>query len=411
LSPAFPTSQNLMTDVPTLFFWLMFFVFVFRFELTEKQFDLIKAGLFSALACLTKYIGAVLLPILVLVVLIKQKKGLLLILLAPFVLLFSWGIISYLDYGTVHLFSKIRMPKADKVLLKACDYMVCLGGICPFSLLFFPAFVKDKKALLLILFSLLPAYYFFPANFLRPGEVTLSLIYYFWLNGIFTFLSTLYFLCRLMTKSSPKHFLKLSSFVFFCWFIGIFLFVILFVPFVAVRHLLPIIPVIVIVLGLVAVPKTSLFFRNLVFALSMTLAIVIAISDWSLANVYRDMASQIRKELGKEARIIAFGHWGWQWYAEKEGMIIFDRYSTTMELGDYVVIPSSIHVQRINKNEQSELEVIRIINVVSPLVSWIRTMGRKPVGGYYYSVRLVGPWRFSNDPLETFTIYQKQRNL
>ena len=56
-------------------------------------------------------------------------------------------------------------------------------------------------------------------------------------------------------------------------------------------------------------------------AVTAALAVVLAVSDWGYADVYRSEARRLRRELGPHARIWYAGHWGWQWYAQREDML------------------------------------------------------------------------------------------
>jgi hypothetical protein len=409
LGPAFIPSQNLMTDVPSLFFWLVFFwLLMSSTEISNKIRKFIYVGLVAGVACLMKYISAVLLPIFVIITLIKKPREFLLIFTVPFLILMFWMLFSYLDYGGLHVFSKITLPNSQDLLHRACNYMVCLGGLAPFSLLLIPALFKDRWALLAVIALLLIGYIFYPISFLSTGKVALHqklLICSFWLNGIFTFFATLIILFRQAEKSSIISFLRSQQFLFYCWILGNFFFVITFAPFVATRHVFLALAAIVIVIGRYAVPATSSFFRSFALVLTLALGFSLAVSDWSYANLYRHMAKQIRSELGDE-RIVTVGHWGWQWYAEKAGMVIYDMYRTEIKAGDFMVVPFNIHRQVILPEQMARLEQIETIEIPASFRTFVRTMAIEPVGGFYASTQMVGPWRLSQEPLERFIIYK-----
>jgi hypothetical protein len=89
-------------------------------------------------------------------------------------------------------------------------------------------------------------------------------------------------------------------------------------------------------------------------------------------------------------------------------MLQYDAGTTRLNEGDFVIVPELAHRQRIPDHDQSRL--VRQSQAVVPATpaAWLRTMSATPWGGYYaYWFRLRStPWRFSSQPLETFTVFR-----
>jgi hypothetical protein len=136
--------------------------------------------------------------------------------------------------------------------------------------------------------------------------------------------------------------------------------------------------------------------------------LIIGLSDWEYANIYRVEASRIKNQLKSTSTVWFLGHWGWQWYAKKAGMKEYDAQRTFFTEGDYIIIPELVRKQELLKEHQNLLLKKFEITVESTPFSLIRTMSIWPWGGYYaFSVEGNSlPWSVSNQPLEKFEVFE-----
>ena len=103
------------------------------------------------------------------------------------------------------------------------------------------------------------------------------------------------------------------------------------------------------------------------------------------------------------------GHWGWQWYAAKAGMLQYDTTRTELQEGDIVVIPEEICAQQIRPEHRARLREINRITVTPSLLEYLRTMSSEQGGLGFYSFGLprILPYRVSTAP-HVFGVFQVQ---
>jgi len=192
------------------------------------------------------------------------------------------------------------------------------------------------------------------------------------------------------------------------WIMGTFAFIILFSPFMAIRHIFLVIPAILFILGRHLTKHGFIIFRDVIsFGLTALLGISLAVSDYVYADIYRDAVYKIRQDLPQTSRVYQTGHWGWQWYSLKAGMLQYDTVSSRLAKGNYLVVPSYIHNQQISPQDLPRLQEVQRLRILAPRPTWLRTMDTNLILGGYYSFQFPDstPWRFSRAPFE-FVIYQ-----
>ena len=195
------------------------------------------------------------------------------------------------------------------------------------------------------------------------------------------------------------------------WLSGAAAFVVLFAPFMAVRHVLPALPAVLLLLAHNL--EGSIPRRTALAALVTSAAggLLLAFSDYQYANAYKTYAPIVKSAAPSDARVFFTGHWGWQWYARKEGMEQYDEDRTVLRDGDYVVTTELLHQADVVLPRGLALVKVQEWQVPSTLLTLFRTMAVTPWGGYYkhrFSDRSP-PWRLSKAPLETFVL-QKASN-
>jgi 4-amino-4-deoxy-L-arabinose transferase-like glycosyltransferase len=375
LGPAFLPGQNLMTDVPTLSLWLLFFwILVTRLDSPAPARAYATAGVVLGAACLTKYTSLALLPALCVPIVVRRDWRYAWVLLLPVVMLTGWSFLSLLDYGEVHLLTRERVEMSFVAIAGRLDcWLICLGAISPFSVLIVP-WAKSRKGLVsAAVVAVIVALVLHPERPWDAGPYAPILGHIFFANGLLLALVTI---ASLVERQDERleHTLLLAG-----WFAAGVGFVVLFAPFMAVRHVLLVLPAILLALGRCIGGRPVRAWMVAACALSLALGGILALSDWIYADVYRSQARMTRARFGPEARVWYLGDWGWRWYAEAEGMKPLLK-NTELRKRDLVIIPERPPgpkaVMRRDENRVMQIEVIEA--AASPAVL-IRTVG--PEGG------------------------------
>jgi len=409
LGPSFLPGQNLMVDMPLMACWLVFFWAIFSTENAHRHRYTL-AGLAVSCACLTKYTGLVLFPIFAFALLYRRHWKHTWQLGIPVIAMLLWSWFNYLDFGSIHLFSRPTPTFAmEKTIERLVTFTAGIGSVSPFVLSFMlstPSAPTDRVMLLAALATgIAPA-----ALMLRQGQTQFAIYWLvFFVAGVVMVGFVLMALCRhiLLTWKAPDVAAAGRDMVLALWITGTAAFIVLFSPFIAIRHVFLIIPALLLVLGRHLTERRDVIAGNVAsFVLTSTLGLALAVSDYSAAEVYRAAAYKIRNDLPPAARVYQTGHWGWQWYAMDAGMIQYDMMTTDIRHGDYLVVPSHIHRQHIAPEHDATLREAWRLAVPAPVPTYLRTVYSDIGGGYYLSeFATIPPWRLSRAPFE-FVVFQ-----
>lgn len=425
LGPAFLPAQNVMCDVPMLAFWLIFLWAV----LTPNRGigHLVLAALAVSAACLIKYTSLVLLPLLALDLFWRREWLRLWVLAIPVAVLAAWSGFNYTDYGGIHILGRSRTETGLFVGWKRLvAALICLGAVSPFTVLLLPGLLKQRSGRLLLALALVAG-----GLMLRHGAVvwqdrTLDAL----LRAAFLANGTLLLtwgltasLGRLGVKGllQPREGQRPDA-VMAAWMLGLMAFLILVAPFMAVRHILPLVPVLLLLMGRVGVlgpatavsewlrPRQDQVWRASALVLTVLFGTWLAVSDWILADVYRRVAPRLMAELtareSSRTTVWYAGHWGWQWYARKAGMRQYNHTDSPLPEGDYLVVSELVPRQDIPENEWKRLRRIGASVATGDWRTLPRTMA-KPLYGGYYGIGLRSlPWSHATLPLDEFVVYR-----
>ena len=89
-------------------------------------------------------------------------------------------------------------------------------------------------------------------------------------------------------------------------------FVVLFAPFMAIRHILPVIPAVLLLLGANRKRLPARGWQAVGLVVTASLGALLAISDCASADGCRQQAPKVFQELPADVAIWDEGHWGWQ---------------------------------------------------------------------------------------------------
>ncbi|MBN8614581.1 MAG: glycosyltransferase family 39 protein [Deltaproteobacteria bacterium] len=412
VGPAFLPGQNAMTDAPLVCLWILFLYLLVRGDGRGRWW--IAAALVVAIATLVKYTSLALIPVLAIDVLSRgrEHRRHLAVLAVPVGALTLWSIFNVLDYGGVHL---LERPVGASSLLaslggsigRALLFVIALGGVVPFAIAALP--LVPRRALAIAVAVIIVgaigtqvAALFVP-DIAGESVVTSAARVVFLVVGVVL-------VGRLAIEARPavhdalrgrpldeggRHTLILAS----CALAGT-AFVIVLAPFMAVRHVLLVLPAILLLLARAYASRLEAHRAWIAASVVTTvlLGLALGISDRRWAQTYRAIAEAHAHDA---PRVIFVGHWGWQWHAAEAGMIRYEAGVTELASGDVVIRPHLISQPQLSPEDAARLVAGEPIVIAPGVLDRLRTM--TPRYGYY----LVGaelPWSVSDAPVEVFDV-------
>jgi Dolichyl-phosphate-mannose-protein mannosyltransferase len=408
LGPAFLPGQDLMVDVPLVALWLLFFwAILSRGPSGMARYGV--AALAVAAACLVKYTSLVLIVVLVATIVRRRQWSALAWLGIPVAALAGWSILNVIDYGRIHVLDRHGAPlRVRPLAFRSLDWIVGIGAVAPFAVAWWARLSPGRTRRAILLAAACGAVVMFAGLRLRgtpAGEAAWWAL--FLGNGLLTLgLAGRGALSDARTDQAQPDDRRA---ILWWWLGAVSLFIVVFTPFMAVRHVLLVMPAILLLLGSDRDLALDRWHAAAAVALTALLGVGLALSDYIEANVYRVQAPLIRASLPAHARVWCVGHWGWQWYASRAGMEVYDLKTSVLQAGDYLVMPALPDQQEIPAWRVASLRKVRQIAVPAGPLSWLRTMSITPHGGYYAFSLHAGtgpPWLVSTQPLDSFAIYR-----
>ena len=408
LSPAVIVGQNLMVDIPLLAFWLAFFYVLIAPQLESETRRFVLAGLFAGCACLIKYSSLPLILLMLLYLVIKRQFRLLWTLSIPAMMLILWSFWNYFDYGSIHILARESKPFSRRRLLEmTASWLICLGAIVPYSPIYFRSsfkvqrknFSTNAKWFLVILTAVsFAALHLHRLDVSRSEKIFLLL---FFTNGVAIIVTLLWLFLRDLVQTGNQQ--RQPILLLYLWIAGGSLFIILYAPFMATRHvLLVIVPISLLLARFVNPP--SLAWRSAMLLLTASLSLVLGVSDWTWANFYREKAVAIRRELPATANVYFTGHWGWQWYAKQNGMQQLEALHPQLEIGDYLVYPLAVDNQTL-KNIPADRQ-LTVRKIYTEPVSLLTFFSTRDGARFYASDTQTAPWIISFNAIPPIVVFQ-----
>ncbi len=346
-NPAFIVNQNLMTDIPILACALVFFYFLLKSILGQGDKNISYAMIALSFGLLIKY---ALLPELIVAIiglLLSKKFKQLTMLLIPVITLTLWSMWNYYEFGEIHLFGR---PQKIYSNLQLWAFIGTLGAISSFSLLIIPAFLKKQfsnSVISIITAGIVGCLVYV----IQTDELTDKTIQQF-LHSLFLFNGTIVLLFIgykfiVFYRKEKEHTLRITNSLLLVQICLIATFIVVYAPFMATRHLLLILPFILLYFKN-EIEQMDAYFKTIFLSVSISFGLILGISDYSYADFYRVKAKEICLSRATKWTV---GHWGWQWYAKKAGMKIYSLEDDwKLKKGDYLIVPKNISKQTINQN-------------------------------------------------------------
>ena len=400
--PAFIVNQNVMVDVPILSLSLGTVYFLLKAQNYNTYKDYLISSCILSIGLLMKYSLIPLLVILLYSIIISGNYKKIIMLLIPILILTLWSYWNKYEFGSIHLFNR---PKSVFQIKHLLAYIGTLGSMSPFAIAILYWLHPKKIMKWIILFTIsifiiivILVYY----KYLSELKVTIFLNYFFIFIGFIIILFvTVNFIKSVFSKK--YEYIKSNHLIIFLCISGISSFIILFAPFNATRHVLMIIPFILL-LTHKNFEKSKGIINRLAMISTITLGILLGISDWVYADFYRNKAIEIEIP---DHTIWSCGHWGWQWYSYENGMKI---YSTTDEIsvrnGDIFVYPLDISRQTISNDI-----VLETIDKITEPTNFLTFFSGKYSASMYNSFLEQPAWTLSNTTIDTILICKVKKEI
>ena len=402
LCPAFMVNQGLMTDVPLLAMQLLFFNLLLVPGSMRTGARYAWAGLALAGALSIKYTTAPLLLVFPLVLALKREWRWLPMALIPIALLAVWSGWNLYEYGSIHILDRQGGdPSVRGIFVRTLALLTALGAVSPFTPLFLRALVPSRArwlftawvgAVALAVLFVAVAY----AGLIAEPVSDQILRILFTLNGVLVVAFCIRYLPTTVTLPTA------NTWALVLWAMGLALFVALFSPMMATRHVLLVIPPVLLLIA-PALAGARIREKTLAVACTGALGILLTISDKHFADFYRQEAPRIAQELKQQTTgtVWNLGHWGWQWYAEQAGMPMYGRTHSHVEVGDILVIPQDYDAQFVDERL-----------TVEPIAEWTGEPERatffcvEQFAGMYTSSYEKLPWSMSRSHEKTIVAYR-----
>lgn len=390
--PAFIINQNLMMDIPILAASLGMVLYLLKAQQQDSGRYYFLAAIWLSAGLMIKYSLVPLLLVFLINILISRRWRRLPFLLVPIAVLIIWSCWNIHEFGSVQLLDrKDSWRENDKLI----GYIGALGAVSSFSALLIHSLMGGKRMERYILIAssalmmFIPLVYF---GFVAEGTASFVMNCLFVLNGtaIAMFLG---FRLTAYLRNEGWTFLDKEKFTLLLCMLGLSSFVILFAPFNATRHVLLVIPFILLFAEDV-LEKASALVNRVVLVCSVLLGTFLGISDWIYADFYRDAAQKWRTE---SQGAWSLGHWGWQWYSREAGMRIYSIHDElNVRIGDRLIFPKDISRQPLSI--EIELDTIDLFTRPSSIFTFF---SGKDYASLYQSGSNKPPWTLSHEPIDT----------
>lgn len=396
--PAFIINQNVMTDVPMLAIILWSSYFLLLAGRSNKTRNYILTALLLSTGLLIKYSILPLVVVLLIVIIVRRDFKYLYAVTIPLIVLTLWSIWNNWEYGSIHFLDR---PKGEIHIKRMWSFFACVGSIATFSFsLLFGAFpIRYSKIILSFIFTIsLAIIAAYSSGIMNDTQTADLLNICFILNGFIILVILIRQFSLHIHGGGFNQFIKTDSFTIFLYVSALSAFILLMAPFNATRHILLIIPFILL--------YTNRFIANanksinlITVGVTIILGLLLGISDYKYADYYRVMASELAPSSNKT--IWTTGHWGWQWYSEKNGMKQYNTDQSEVKPGDYLIYPQNIPRQKLSKKIR-----ISLVDKKWHEPNLLTFFSVSNYASMYSSSLEIPPWTLSRRPIDTIFIYR-----
>lgn len=399
--PAFVINQNLMTDVPILSLILASAYHLIKAARSGKTAQYMTAAAFAGTGILIKYSLLPILVVLLIVIIARKNYRALVSLLLPIGMLTVWSVWNYWEYGSVHFFDR---PKGEIHINHIWSFMAGIGAVSTFTFSLLYGISKSRfsrRAIIIALVSFAISVVLFSFDLLPQGPYSKVLNVLFILNGFLVFTAVFMQMGREVRNSGLQSFLESESFIVFLFLGALSAFIAIFAPFTATRHILLILPFVLMFCSR-WIENSGIKVRRISLVSGIILSVLLGVSDWQYADYYRKKAKAI--SLPENVSVWFAGHWGWQWYATERGMKPYAYEESVILVGDYLIYPGDISRQRISEDIE-----LRLIGKEWEEAGLLTLFSGKTFASLYNSAVNRPPWNLSKQPIDTIYIWEVRR--
>ncbi|NOG56650.1 MAG: hypothetical protein HND54_02820 [Bacteroidetes bacterium] len=400
--PAFIVNQNLMTDIPILAISLGAMYYLFQGLRTEKTIYFIISSTLLGFGLLIKYSLFPLFLVILLTILLTKNSKRVAVLIVPVTFLFLWSIWNLFEFDYIHLLNR---PKPVFHSRKIISFLSSLGSMSFFTAVFIYSILPKQMVKSLIILGFIfftvsvPLVYF---DIIAESNYNRVLNFMFIGNGLLLIAFVVKRVFELLIKEKKDKY-HLFNFSIALYIIGFTLFIGLFAPFNASRHVLLLIPFLLL-LGHKQFEKSHKTINNLVVLTTIFLGLMLGISDWVYADFYRKSPFMVEV---KAERTWSVGHWGWQWYSKKAGMKIYSKKEDLkIRNNDIVVIPKDIPKQYISSRIKLDT-----IDYISQKSNFLTFFSGKNFASMYLTLSEKPAWSLSKETIDTIFVCKVKKEL
>jgi len=414
------SSTTLMSDTVMLAFWVWAVFFWIKGIENDSFTDLMFAAVLISACCLSKYYGISLIPLLLAYSYASKRKfgSWVFPLLLPICILALYQFISYKLYGSSLLLNAVsystsfRSQSGSSYISRPITGIVFVGGCLLHALLLSPILFKKKyvamvSILLVILIICFPAFAkILNLNIMGESGYNWSFIIQY---SVFVFAGLLFIAISIMDFQKNR---DAKSLLLLLWADGTVVFTCFVNWSVNGRSILPLVPV----LGILAVRNmkeirqstrlTIGIFYGLALVVGLVISLSVAYADYKFAQSAKIAAEVITAAYKDHAGTLWFqGHWGFQYYMEKNGGKAIDFDNQEFSEKDIIIVPARNSATRTVNEDVATFQrpftfpTTRLFSVVNGNFG----------AGFYSDVWGPLPYTIESDNLEIYKVYQVVR--
>lgn len=396
--PAFIINQNVMLDIPVLSMILGFTYFLIISEQQNTFKNCFIALIFLTVGTLIKYSILPLYGVFIFVIVVRKQRSLLWLLSLPISILGSWSMWNITEFGGIHLFRPTSVPfyfLPFKVIFSTIAFLAVLGAISFFSVVSGQNIIV-KRIVTFVFCGILGLAVICLCGLISDFYFQKVLYFAFFLNGLAIVINIYPDFKRNLAEFKKG---KTINQYFVIWLIVISLsfFIISFAPFLATRHVLLIVPFLLI-LNANQILTSSKYLRAGILSISIIIGVLLGLNDWNYANYYRKIIDKLDIAQFKKP-VWTVGHWGWQWYSEQKGMQQYHTNISKPKNGDIIIFPKNVSSQKLSSNIK-----LKVFNKVFENPNAFLPLSGADFGSMYLSNFGKNPWTVSHLPMDTIIV-------
>lgn len=400
LSPGFLVNQNVMLDVPLVALILGVLYHGCEAVRDQRTAKAVSSALFLAAAIGIKYTAIAVFPAVVLVVWYMEKRPWWIVGL-PLLLLLLWSAWNLWEFGYVHVLARDVAPgNGDGWLMRLGSWVLTLGCICPWALVFAvnvsPLNRAGRLSLsILLLTAFVTIIVLAYLRVLTQESSDLVLLSFFMASGMLVFAPLLRASMSCTggaSVSGNERSLLLVSLV------SLGGFVLLFAPWMATRHLMLIVPFLLL-LSSRALEGIHVGIIWATLVVNASLGVFLSLSDRGVAAFYAEQATEISKL--KPGGMWYSGSMGWGWYAARSGMRDVNADPGAVQVHDLIAMPVHSPVA-----PPADFLITHEVALIEQDLDWVDGISTRHWMRFYSTRYPQLPWRISWIDRERISVHQ-----